>query len=104
MATESARTAAENDHENGDVQLDDDPVAPMIALSLEAFRRDLPQLLKTHNGKWVAYHGDEQVGFARNGTKLYETCLRRGLKRDEFLVRFVATEIADEDITWSWNV
>jgi hypothetical protein len=104
MANEPVGVAAEDNRKNGDGSLDDDPVAPMIARSLEAFRRDLPQLLKTHRGRWVAYHGDQQIGFARNGNALFEKCFRRGLKADEFLVRLVLEEIADEDITWSWNV
>ncbi len=32
----------------------DEPVPPMLARSLEAFRRDLPRLLETDYGKWVA--------------------------------------------------
>ena len=61
----------------------------------------IPQLLETHYRKWVACHGDERIGFARNATKLYAKCLGRGLTRDEFLVCLIAPEIADEDITWS---
>jgi hypothetical protein len=101
MATESLPTVAEDKREHSKADMDEDPVAPMIAQSLDAFRRDLPQLLQTHYRQWVAYHGDTRIGFARNGSKLYDTCLRRGLKRDEFLVCFVAPEIPDEDITWT---
>lgn len=44
---------------------------PMIQKSIDAFRRDLPELLKTHPGKWVAYHCDERVGFGKTQTELY---------------------------------
>ncbi len=31
---------------------------PMIQEPIDAFRRDLPELLKTHPGKWAACHGE----------------------------------------------
>ena len=37
-------------------------IPPMVAKSQEAFRRELPELLKNHYGQWVAYHGDERLG------------------------------------------
>ena len=104
MATDSAYEVVTTECENRAAIADDDPVAPMIARSLEAFRRDLPQLLRTHESEWVAYHGDERLGFAWQATTLHNRCIRRGLKEDEFLVLFVMAETADEDITWSWNV
>ena len=33
-------------------------------LAEDAFRRDLPLLLKERPGEWVAYHGDRRVGIA----------------------------------------
>ena len=68
-----------------DALLDGDP-PPMITKSIEAFQRDLPELLKTHCGWWVAYHGDERLGFGRRETPLYQECLQRGLSRKEFIV------------------
>ena len=104
MAIELKRNVDKTDGESPEVGRDDEPVAPMIARSLDAFRSDLPQLLRTHARKWVAYHGDERIAFARRRTKLYNKCRRRGLKQDEFLVLLVMAETADEDINWSWNV
>ncbi len=75
----------------------DIPIAPGIARSLNAFRRDLPALLENHNGQWVAYHGDERIGFGRTQTELYQECVRRGLQRDEFFVCSVDTGAADEE-------
>jgi hypothetical protein len=51
-----------------------------------AFRRDLPQLLKEKPGQWVAYHGDQRVGFARTAIELYKECARLGLPDDDFIV------------------
>lgn len=76
--------------------LESDP-PPMIQESINAFRRDLPELLKTHKGKWVAYHGDEQVSFGRTQTGLYQICFRRGLTRDDFVVGFVEPGAFDPD-------
>jgi len=76
--------------------LESDP-PPMIQKSIDAFRRDLPELLKTHEGKWVAYHGDEQVGFGRTQTGLYQECFRHGLTRDDFVVAFVEPGAFDPD-------
>jgi hypothetical protein len=70
---------------------DDLPAMPVSSLreqSMAAFYRNLPELLKKHYGKWVAYHGDELVGVGGSQTKLYELCRRRGLKDDEFDVLF----------------
>jgi hypothetical protein len=61
------------------------PVPPGIRRSQEAYWRDLPELLKIKKrGRWwVAYHGDERVGFARSQAELYQECCRRGFKGDE---------------------
>lgn len=64
------------------------PLSPLWAQSEDAFYRNLPELLKTHCRQWVAYHGDECIGFARTQTELHERCLRRGFKEDEFIVLF----------------
>lgn len=77
---------------------DDDAVPEMIERSQQAFRRDLDDLLKTHYRQWVAYHGDERVGFARTQTELYQRCLSKGWKEDEFVVRSVEPQVEDEDL------
>ena len=88
------RNAQETEHE---VSVLDIPIAPGVARSLDAFRRDLPKLLETHSREWVAYHGDERIGFGRTQTELYQECLRRGLKRDDFFVCSIEPGAADEE-------
>lgn len=63
-------------------------IPPGIRRSQEAYWRDLPSLLPlaSRRRQWVAYHGDEQIGFGRTETELYQECLRRGLNRDEFYI------------------
>ena len=77
-------------------QLPTEPL-PMIQKSIAAIRRDLPELLKRHRGSWVAYHGDEWIGFGKSQTGLYEECLRRGLTRDDFVVCGVDEGVFDPD-------
>ena len=60
----------------------------MMLRSMQAFWRDLPELLedRRNQGKWAAYHGDERVAVARSEVDAYQECFRRGLKRGEFYV------------------
>ncbi len=68
-------------------------VSPSMMEADEAFRRDLPQLLKERPGEWVGYHGSERIGFAATKDQMYRDCLERGLKRGEFLVTCVEPEV-----------
>lgn len=70
---------------------------PMIEKSIDAFRRDLPDMLVTHCGKWVAYHGDERIGFGNSQTELYNKCFGLGLTRDDFVVCGVDEGTFDPD-------
>jgi len=69
-------------------------IPPLVLQSQKAFWRDLPELLKSrrNRGKWVAYHGDEQLGIARTSTELYQRCLGRGLLRGQFYVGKIEEE------------
>jgi hypothetical protein len=71
-------------------------IAPLVARSQAAFRRDLPELLKTHYRQWVAYHGENRIGFGRTQFELYDECYRRGLHDDQFVVRSIEPEMPDE--------
>ncbi len=73
------------------------PIPPGILRSLTAFRRDLPELMKTHYGQVVVYHGDQRLMIGSSATKLFQECLRRGLKRDEYVVMPVMPELPYED-------
>ena len=71
-------------------------ISPMVAKSQEAFRRDLLQLLKERYRWWVAYHGEERIGFAKSQRELYQECFRRGLKEDQFVVRSIQPDAAED--------
>jgi hypothetical protein len=54
--------------------------------AMHAFYRDLTELLKERYRQWVAYQGEQQLGFGRTKTELYQECLRRGFQPDEFII------------------
>jgi hypothetical protein len=63
-----------------------------IKISQEAYRRDLPQLLKQKKlyRQWVAYHRNERIGIAPSKRTLLVECFeRRKLADDEFFVGWV---------------
>ena len=60
-----------------------------------AFYRDLETLLKERYRQWVAYRGEQQLGFGRTQFELYQECLRRGLQPGEFTI--CSIEPADPD-------
>jgi hypothetical protein len=81
-------------------------IPPGIRRSTEAFRRDLPELLKNKRlfRRWVAYHGDERIGIARDPIDLYEECERRGLKQEEYAVCCIVPEMDECDSTPAYPV
>lgn len=87
------------------VLLASDPL-PMIQASVNAFRRDLPELLRNSRGMWVAYHGDERIAVGRSQIALYELCFRRGLTRDDFIVCGIEEGVFDpnESVEISFDV
>lgn len=69
----------------------EDPTAgipPGILRSQQAFWRDLPELLRDrrNRGRWAAYHLDERIGVAADGTKLIREIRRRGLSQDDYYI------------------
>ena len=61
--------------------------------AMHAFHRELAQLLQERPGQWVAYHGEERVGFASTQTELWQRCLASGFHTGDFIVRCVEPEI-----------
>ena len=76
-------------------------VSPSMMEADEAFRRDLPQLLKERPGEWVGYHGSDRIGFAATKDQMYRDCLERGLRRGEFFVTCVEPE--EELFSGAWT-
>jgi hypothetical protein len=83
---------------NGPTRADAAPAADRPALgplALETFRRDLPRLLGERPGEWVAYHGDQLVGFAKTQRGLVQECIRRGYRGRDFIVACIEPELPD---------
>jgi hypothetical protein len=74
-----------------------EPVVPeAVARCLAAFARDLPDLLRAHAGKWVAYANGERLRIANTQTELYRECLHdRGLPHEKFIVRLIVEAAGD---------
>jgi hypothetical protein len=73
------------------------PPLPKILQSIDAFRRDLPELLEKHARRWVAYSGDERICFGRTQTRVCQECFRRGLTLDDFIAAYVEPGAFDPD-------
>jgi hypothetical protein len=66
-----------------------------LEAAIAAFRHDLPQLLRDHPGKWVAYRGSQQVGIATDDFDLYEACYEAGFDLSDFVVECIEQETGD---------
>jgi hypothetical protein len=54
-----------------------------------AFRDQLPNLLHSHAGQWIAYHGTEVIGIGAKKADVYRTTRERGLRTEDVLVRCI---------------
>src|SRR4051794_15607842 len=70
-------------------------VSPFILCAEDAFRLDLPQLLKERPGQWVAYHGHQRLDFAATKPQLYQECVNRGLQPEEFHILSIEPEMGE---------
>lgn len=95
---QATNTTEKHSHENKTEKHATRQPSALGALAVATFRRDLPELLqdKSKQGLWVAYHGDQQVGFAKNPVDLYEQCQRDHLPDEDFIVCPVQIEPPDE--------
>jgi hypothetical protein len=75
-------------------------IEKLIQRSHQTFLRELPDLLKTHRGRWVAYHGDKRLGFGRSKTKLIKQWHACGVPQGELGLFFVIPDFPDEDVEW----
>lgn len=75
-------------------------IEKLIQRSHQTFMRELPELLKGHHGRWVAYHGDQRLGFGRSKTDLSKQWHARGVPQGELGLFFIVADYPDEDIDW----
>jgi hypothetical protein len=68
-----------------------------LARSQAAFRAELPELLKHHSRKWVAFADGKMVRLGNTRMELYRHCLKDlGLTHDRFVVRRVIPECSPQ--------
>ena len=70
----------------------------MLASEIEAYRQMLPELLKTHKGKWVAVHGGQLIDSDESQTALNERVLS---VPDPLYIGFVQEEHPRRIEVWS---
>jgi hypothetical protein len=51
---------------------------PEILEAQDTFHRELPELLKKHRGKWVAYYGSKRIALEPTEEALLKECARQG--------------------------
>ena len=86
---QSGVESADSERETKLQQLMDSEPLPLIQQSIDAVRNDLPELVKTHRGRWAAYHGEQRLGIGTSQTELYQQGFRRGLTRNDFIVGLI---------------
>ena len=57
---------------------------------------ELPDLLETNRGDWVAYTAHERIALHRDPQKVYRACCERGLKEGEFLLACIEPNVRTE--------
>ena len=62
------------------------PLPPGVVKALRVFKAHFPELLKKHPGEWVACASDQFLFVGRSWDKIYQRCLKLGLKEEEFIV------------------
>ncbi len=66
--------------------------SPILDAGGDAFFRDLPELLKTHPGWWVAYYGNERIAMARTHQEIYRLCEGRDIDWSVLLIGCIESE------------
>ncbi len=78
----------------------DPRVPPLYRISEWAFQRDLPELLRKHKGKYVAYNGLRRIAIDRSEGKLLDLCTKEGLIWYECVVRLIDPSKACHEPIW----
>jgi hypothetical protein len=76
-------------------------VPPAISQAMNRFRTHLPELMQEHPGKWAAYGPEGEIAIGDSQRSIYQQCLQKGLKEDEFVVCRI--EVADDQIEVLWD-
>lgn len=79
--------------------MSEDTKVDLKELAWQTFQRDFPKLYAERPEQWVAYQGDRILGFNKQQHVLFQECLARGLRREEFFTFCIVPWI---DEIWMW--
>jgi hypothetical protein len=86
----------------------DQPSSLLGGLGLEMqaaerrYLRDLPQLLVSRPGRWVAYTSQGLIAEGDDELAMFRACDERGLRRGQFVVARVEPDLPAAEITENW--
>ena len=64
----------------------------ILQTAAEQYRRDLPELLRKHRGKWVAYHGEKRLGIYEDDEQVAQSTEESGLNVNDIYCRLIEEE------------
>jgi hypothetical protein len=67
------------------------------------YLQDLPELLRTKPGDWIAYSAQGRIAQGPDEMALFQLCFTQGLRRGQFLVARIEPDAPSAAITESWN-
>jgi hypothetical protein len=68
----------------------------------QRYVKDLPQLLESKAGRWVAYAPQGLIAEGEDELALFRLCRERGLKPGEFFVARVEPDLPPAEVTDNW--
>jgi hypothetical protein len=74
-------------------------VSPLIVEAASTFEKELPELLKTHPRRWIAYFGAHRVAIADQEPDLLRACYADGYDDKDLYVRRIEEPI---DVSLEW--
>ena len=87
----------------------DEPDAPSAAgpppefqAAEQRYLEDLPNLMKSKPGRWVAYTRQGLIAEGDDELALFRSCHERGLESGQFLVARVEPDLPPAEITDNW--
>lgn len=87
----------------------DQPSCPLPSSSSQGLQaaerrylRDLPQLLGSKPGRWVAYASQGLIAEGDDELALFRACREQGLPRGQFVVARVEPDLPPAEITENW--
>jgi len=75
---------------------------PDLRAAERLYLRDLPELLRSKPGRWVAYTAQGAIDEGDDELTLFESCYGRGLRRGQFLVARVEPDLPVAEIDENW--